>query len=335
MKKELEYNGIKTSSKLWVEVPQEIYKNIKENYYGYEQNKVDREIDNILTGKSKMSEIYKKHFEKIANDTVLHHSKFSINEVLNNRELLGAAYGKTLTNQKVYDKDVIANIKTYFRLGGKGFATKPSNYPIQSVKRILEEYLPEGGTYYDPCCGWGVRMLGSINGRNDIKYLGTDVNNKLVKELNKLASDINNKKEFEYDIRCVSSTENQQDWNGKVDFVFTSPPYFLLEDYRNGEQSTKGMKNDIESYHKWLYDYMYCTLLNCNKYLKVGGVMAININAYGKFDLFADTEGLFYQMGNYELLGYEELKNISRIKSTGEMNHGNNEDIMVFRKIRD
>lgn len=333
--KEINFKGIKTTSKRWSELPVEDYKRIVENYYSYDQTKVDKELVNIINGKSKMSEIYKKHFERIANDTTLWHSKFSINEVLSDRELAGVAYGSTLSNEKVYNKDIVSNVKTFFRLGGKGFASKPSNYPIKSVREMLSKYLPNGGTYYDPCCGWGVRMLGSVNGRSDIAYYGTDVNDKLVVELNKLATNINDLQSFNHDIRCVSATENQQDWNGKVDFVFTSPPYFLLEDYRNGEQSTKDMKEDFESYQKWLYEFMYGMLLNCNNYLKVGGHIAININDYKNFKLFGDTEQLFYQMGNYELIGYEELKNISRPKSTGDFSATCNEDIMVFKKVKE
>jgi DNA modification methylase len=310
-----EYKGVK--SKFFNPVmSEETYQYIINNFY--EKSDYQTQLTNIVNRKGQMvNKIYANLFENLANDTVLHHSKFSINEVLNDKILLSTMYNKTFSNDKVYTGTLIQNVKTVFRIGGKGFAQKPTNFPLKTMDLLLQKYTKIGDTYYDPCAGWGVRMLGAA--RNGVNYIGVDTNRELCKNLNVLGENINEIKKFDFTILNHGS-EIDFEIGKKVDFIFTSPPYFNLEQYVDMPKM---------GYQDWLNNFVEPMVKNCHKFLKNGGFVAININNFKNFDLYGDTFNIMKKYFEYheEL----ELNNIQRINSKKELND-NSEKIMVFRK---
>ena len=75
------------------------------------------------------------------------------------------------------------------------------------------------------------------------------------------------------DIRAIGSETFVPEWEGKMDFIFSSPPYFALEIYKSENQSYKeGM-----TYEDWMNGWMKPTIENIHKYLKDDGIFAINI----------------------------------------------------------
>lgn len=213
------------------------------------------------------------------------------------------------------------------RLGGKGVASKPTNFPISTIDYILKNYNVNNN-YYDFSCGWGVRMLSAM--RNNINYFGTDPNYMLVDRLNKLHKDYDeiNKTKTNVNIKCQGSEIFIPEWEGTIGVAFSSPPYFSLEDYKIGQQSYKeGMK-----YEDWTENYLTKTILNIHKYLINNGYLLININNYDKYNLVEDTKKICEENG-FIYLESLQLKNIKRIKSTGELGD-NSEKIMVFKKMQ-
>lgn len=300
-------------------------KEIRDGFYSEDWDKANIQLEKLLAGGITSNHIYHYYFERIANDTILHHSKWSINEVLESDELIQMLINKTYANEKVYNRDLVNNFKTSLRLGGKGVAVKPPQFPIKKVAELLQHYLPNGGSYYDPCAGWGARLMGAAK-MDNVDYYATDVNVPLVSKLNDLALHISDHQAFKYDIRLSGAEQLQHDWVDKMDLIFTSPPYFDLEDYVHGEQSIKN-----NNYKQWLSNFVEPMLSNNYSYLKPNSFCLMNVNNFKDYDLVGDFIRVAREVG-FEYIGYHVLDNIQRTNSSGGFND-NSEKILIFKKV--
>jgi hypothetical protein len=272
--------------------------------------------------------ITKYYFLDLMYDTKLYHSKWSISDVIECNDLIRHFYAKTLNNKKIFpdNHSKAKKIETAFRLAGKGVAGKPSNFPIKTVDYILKNYNVNGN-YYDPSCGWGVRLLSAL--RNNVNYFGTDPNDKLVDRLFQMTLDYKevNDNDSTVEIRCMGSEVFIPEYVNKMGLAFTSPPYFYLEDYKHGKQSWR----EGVSYNDWLDNYLTGTIINIHQYLIDDGYAIFNINNFEKFDLVGDTRRIFLENG-FEYVETLVLDNIKRPNSNGGHND-NSEGIMVFKKL--
>lgn len=161
---------------------------IRNGYYNECKEKAIINLKRVLNGEiNRITDINSYYFERLQCDVVMHHSKWSVNEVLECNDLIQVFINRAKTNKKVFNGNVIQNFKTSMRLGGKGIAQRPSNFPLKECKKILSDYA-KGKNYIDTSCGWGVRMLASAC--LDIDYVGFEVNEKLIYKLNELGNDI-------------------------------------------------------------------------------------------------------------------------------------------------
>lgn len=182
-----------------------------------------------------------------------------------------------------------------------------------------------GGTYIDPSCGWGVRLLAAA--KLGLKYRGFDVNTALLERLEEFAGDIVRRKPFDYEIIGHGSEIYRKELKGTGDLVFTSPPYFGLEDYSQdpGQSVAK-----YPGYEGWKKGFLQPMMKNMFRYLKPGRYCLINIKDYQKFDLIAATQEAA-KMAGFEYKGTETLAVISRISIKTEL-ITSDEDIQVFFK---
>ena len=81
---------------------------------------------------------------------------------------------------------------------------------------------------FDPCCGFGGRLLGFHSTFNNGKYIGCEPNIDTYNELNILSDKIGS------DSVIYNSKLEDMDIDFNYDIAFTSIPYFDLEDYNNG-----------------------------------------------------------------------------------------------------
>lgn len=63
-------------------------------------------------------------------------------------------------------------------------------------------------------------------------------------------------------------------WHGKVDLIFTSPPYFNLERYSNEPTQSSVSFQKLD---KWLEGFLFETLRRSIRCLKSGGHLALNV----------------------------------------------------------
>ena len=336
----IEHLGQTLETKYFKELTDEEFNTYREQYYrrpNFEE--VQAQFIKISRGSTLNNVITDYYVKDLMAKTKIYYNKWSIEEVFQSRGLLGSFVARTEQKSEFYgvDTPMIERIEQGFRLGGKGVASKPANFPIKTVDEVLARYNVNNN-WYDFSCGWGARLTGAL--KNCVNYFGTDPNYLLVPRLKQLAEDykntVNPSDGFDLfsmgdtgistvDIRCQGSEVFIPEWENKIGVAFSSPPYFYLEDYRVGEQSYK----EGTTYEQWKTNYLFPTIQNIYKYLIPNGYFILNINNFDKYMLVEDCIALAEQAG----FKHKEnliLDNIKRCTEVGF--NDNNEKIMVFVK---
>jgi hypothetical protein len=175
------------------------------------------------------------------------------------------------------------------------------NFPPLTAKFLYQKFTQHIKdqdiiNIYDPSAGWGGRILGamSVDDRN-IHYIGNDPNTEnYLDEIGKtryeyLAEFFNNKvpgaanlfwghrntyELFTTGSEIIAEEERFQKYKGKLDFVFTSPPYFDRERYSDDDsQSFKKFNN----YESWRDGFLRPTLTTAYEYLRNDRYICWNI----------------------------------------------------------
>lgn len=157
----------------------------------------------------------------------------------------------------------------------------PSYYRPHLSKQIIRSTGKLEGTLFDPCAGWGGRMLGTVAA--GWHYIGCEPNKKTYDNLIRIVDflDISDK------VKLHNCPFEDFDMTGidKVDIVLTSPPYFNIEVYEN---------KDTQSYIKypefdtWLNDWMLVMIKKCLGILKPDGLSCYNAMDWSSKYKFVD-----------------------------------------------
>lgn len=324
----IKYNGETLETKHFTNISDQEYEKLRNEYYEKPNfDLVRKQFVSISKGGTKNNDITNYYVKDLMAKTRIYYNKWSIEDVFNCKDLVGFFISKTLDNKKIFpDTDTtIKKIETAMRLGGKGVASKPANFPIKTVDEILERYNINNN-WYDFSCGWGARLTGAL--KNKVNYYGTDPNFLLTERLEQLAKDYKNElnQNTIVDIRTQGSEKFIPEWENKIGVAFSSPPYFYLEDYKIGDQSFK----QGTSYNDWKTNYLKPTFQNIYYYLIQEGYFILNINNFKEYKLVEDSIKIAEEIG-FKLIGEHKLKNIKRCKSTEGFND-NSERILVFMK---
>lgn len=136
----------------------------------------------------------------------------------------------------------------------------PSVFRPVYAKYLYQTYAP-GGVVWDPCAGYGGRLVGAMAA--GVRYIGTDVEPETVEGNGKLVEVLGG----DHEVHLCGAEKFDPP---KVDFVFTSPPYYDRERYSSrSEQSYKG--RTVEA---WLDEFL-CPVIE--KAYAAAPVLAINI----------------------------------------------------------
>ena len=219
-----------------------------------------------------------------------------------------------------------------FGLRSIGGIQSVGNFKPTVAKFLWEQYTPdEGGVVFDFSCGWGGRLLGARSSKKDITYIGVDPSVKtfgclqdLDKYLCKLYGytpgelsdvEVNGKTVQQYRsdlvrITCCGSEEFcPEDLHGKVDFAFSSPPYFDLEDYASGDEGYENQSHvKFPGRDGWLHGFLKQTADNVFKMIKPGGWVGLNLADFRDTEITGEACKVFESAGfkympdqNYEM----------------------------------
>lgn len=142
----------------------------------------------------------------------------------------------------------------------------PTVFRPSVAKCVYEQFCPKGGTVWDPCAGYGGRLMGAMAA--GVRYIGTDVEPETVSNNIRLAKAIGG---VGYQVILCRAEVFEPP---QVDLVFTSPPYFDIERYSNSqEQSYKR----YGTYKAWLEGFLRPVIQKSFDCLKPGGHLILNV----------------------------------------------------------
>lgn len=120
----------------------------------------------------------------------------------------------------------------------------------------------------DISAGWGDRLTGAMAAPSINKYTGYDPNIELKCGHSELITKFGND-----NYQVIYEPFETAVINDKYDLVMSSPPFFNLEEYNNGDQSTQKYKN----IKLWKDKFFHASLDNAWSALNSGGYMVIHI----------------------------------------------------------
>jgi len=173
------------------------------------------------------------------------------------------------------------------------------NFPPLTAKYLYEKFSEEFKnqdriTIWDPSSGWGGRILGAMSVENDtrkIHYIGTDPNtdhttengrtkyHELADFYNNCTTTVFSNPPHTYEIyQCGSEVMKEQpgfqNYKGKLDIVFTSPPYFAKELYSADPTQSATKFNTFDS---WVEGFLRPTLETAVEWLAPNRYLLWNI----------------------------------------------------------
>jgi hypothetical protein len=219
-------------------------------------------------------------------------------------------------------------------------ANRPSTFNPVTYNGILNS-LFAGETLFAPVMGWNSYQLG-FYGSNFEHFVSTDVIPSVVengKELHKqyLSTNVLDSHKSVDLYLCPSEKLDQTDfvskYQGKVDAVLLSPPYFDLEIYDSAEQSIDSYPN----YQDWLEGYWDKTVRICSSVMKNGARFGFVISNYRNADkqfvnISEDMRDVVSR--HMELVGEYKVQwsAYGGSRQSSKTRNGNYEDLWLFEK---
>jgi len=181
-------------------------------------------------------------------------------------------------NRKSHSTPYLSELKRgiYFCLG----LTKNTMFRPQIAKLICMRYNPK--IVFDPCAGWGGRMLGVVS--SGANYIAFEPNNKTYNNLLNLAEFLGIQDKVR--IICDDALNMDEYSIPKVDMILTSPPYFDLEIYC--DERTQSITNR-NSYQEWNDSFLQPLIDKSLNYLNKNGYSCWNVGKVNKNNMFDDV----------------------------------------------
>lgn len=163
------------------------------------------------------------------------------------------------------------------------------------------------GHIFDPCAGWGGRMLGAIS--FGWKYTACEPNKETYDNLMRLVDFL----DAHDRVTIHNCPAEEYAHTKKYDVVITSPPYYNLEVY---EESTKQSYNKFPTYAEWRDSWLEPLIETCLTQLV--GLSAWNVMNFKRNDIVQDVISI-HEKNGYELIdtiGFSSpLSNIRKLKN--------------------
>jgi hypothetical protein len=182
-----------------------------------------------------------------------------------------------VTNVQMHSTPYCSEIRRMLIMtGGLGNVTK---YRAATAKAVVSYY--KATSVFDPCIGWGGRMLGALAA--GASYTGCEPDPKtaagLIRALGDLPADVSAKAKI---LETVAEEQVKKEKKGSYDMILTSPPYFNLELYTGGPQST----NTWSTWDLWVEHWLKPVVLGCLELLKGGGTSCWSVKNFKSDKLY-------------------------------------------------
>lgn len=186
-----------------------------------------------------------------------------------------------------------------------------SFYRPHFALQLIRQHGSTEGTLYDPCAGWGGRMLGTVAA--GWRYHACEPNPDTHANLDRMTQFIG--AQGQATVRCQPAESFNLAAIGPVDIVLTSPPYFNLEVYtKHADQCY----NRWPTYCHWSAQWLKPLITHCLANLRLDGISAWNVMNFKSNDLVQDVIDAHLTQGwlLVDTLGFHSpLNNIRKLKN--------------------
>lgn len=192
-----------------------------------------------------------------------------------------------------------------------------------TVAKYIYNTFGNNGKIFDPCCGWGGRLLGFLSS-NCIEYVGCDPSTETYNGLNTLKNIYSYRnKEVQLNNCCAEDYVPKSDY---FDLVFTSPPYFNTEHYSN--ETTQSYLR-YPDYEDWKNNFLQKLIENSFNALKFNGYFIFNIaNVKTAPTLEQDSIKIAKD------IGFEHVNTLKLVLSSISGKGTKFEPVFIFKKIK-
>lgn len=147
----------------------------------------------------------------------------------------------------------------------------------------------------DPCSGWGDRLIACMSA--GIRYVGVDPNSDLHKNYQDMIEFFMKPRNRKKYTMIEDTIQEAKLPNEKFDLVFTSPPYFKIEQYNN-----RGLISDSDE-TEWFNNFMIPMIDKTAAKLKTGGHIVLVINQMPREKYIQRMLDYVYSKPNFHYLG--------------------------------
>ena len=311
----------------------------------YSNEELIKDCNNFVNGRGRLTKFLNHFFEELIFESSTSRGQYySPMDALKDDEYIKWIIEYTESKPNFYTGNQVANIKSFFRNGGRK-GGKVANFPPKVARDIYTRYfdnVTEPLNCLDTSSGFGSRMSAVLLSGNN--YYSTDPNPNLHEKLFECAKWMYDNGFIKQNQHCELIKQGSEvfveEWENMMDVSFTSPPYFNLEKYCDDNSAST---QNYDNYDLWLENFAKPTIDNTYKYLKIGSYAMINIKNMTngkKLNLFDDWLELFNQHEGFEFVEIFNMEQTSK-KVVGlyanydksKANNQNIEPVMVFRKV--
>ncbi len=258
----------------------------------------------------------------------------SPSELYNNDEKFKDAINRCF---ELGNKPTEANIRRILRT--RDGVRSVVNFKPVIAKYIYDNYAPINGKVLDPCAGYGGRLTGLISTNKNLLYHGIDPcpetavgNTQLAafysRQYEPITRELKWKFRFSHDLGCAEDIlPGLADQS--YDLVFTSPPYFNVEQYDNLPNQSYMRYADYESWRDKFLSVLIQESCRVSRQF-----VALNVKNYKDYPIADDTLKLAEQAG-YKLhkTYYMRLANSEFHRKESEPTY-HTEPIYIFRSFQ-
>jgi hypothetical protein len=167
------------------------------------------------------------------------------------------------------DNTKIDNIKDYRKYIYRN-CNSCSNFNITVSLNILNIFKPK--KWLDISAGWGDRLVSATAYKELELYVATDPNECLHPYYKKIIETLDGNNTNKY--KLIKNGFNEAEIDNKFDLVFSSPPFFTIEEYSNSEEDSITKFNTLD---KWINGFLYPMLERSYEKLENNGHLVLYI----------------------------------------------------------
>ena len=197
----------------------------------------------------------------------------------------------------------------------------PGQFSPGVAKELVRRFCPSGGIVFDPCAGWGGRLVGTLVA--GARYYGLDVSARTANALGVLGTRVRDYLGLPPETVSVAcgDIEKFEAPTEAFDFAVTSPPYWGREQYDVAEERT---------YEDWRKSFLGNLFEKVYRCLKPGSYFALNVSDYqdggSTVPLVRDSKEGAYRSG----FVFDTELRMEKHPSSSSRSY---EPILVFKKV--